>query len=64
MVDCDEGFHEGWRKAEGYWGIVLKKSGFVNTALKRKEIYTHWKRNTRNFQEKYYKRKEKSNEVR
>ena len=63
MLECEERFHEGWRKAEGYWGIVLTKSGFSNTSLKRKEIYTLWKRNTKNFQEKYHKIKE-TNEVR
>ena len=59
MLQRDERFHEGWRKAEGYWGDVLTKSGVGNSKSNRKRIYMDWKRNVNNFREKYNQLKKK-----
>ena len=57
MLQCKERLDEGWRKPDGYWGIVLTKSGLGNSQSKRKRLYMDWKRNFNNFRDKYFQRK-------
>jgi hypothetical protein len=61
MLQCEERFDEGWRKAEGYWGVVLTKCGVGNTKSKRKQLYMDWKRNINNFRNTYFETKETMN---
>ena len=38
MLPCKERLDKGWRKPDGYWGIVLTKSGLGNSQSKRKRL--------------------------
>ena len=58
MLHCEEQLDEDWRKADGYWGNVLEKSGHANSKPKRKLLYMYWKRNIDNFRDKYLEKTE------
>lgn len=56
MLHCKERYESGWRKAKGYWGIILQQCGEGNTKSNRKQLYMSWKRNVNNFREKFFER--------
>jgi hypothetical protein len=58
MLQCEECFDEGWRKAEG---SLLTKCGVGKTKSKRKQLYMDWKRNINNFRNTYFETKETMN---
>ena len=54
ILECPGDINEGWRKPLGYWGTVVRKYGLENSYFRRKGMYTAWRQNKRNIQEKYF----------